>query len=129
MNPFRRLGQRVRGVRVVDLIAIAILIVLAPAVYLTKASAGATRADIDAAQQNIDDARAQIRLLKAEVTSEEQPERLAALSAQFLHLQPIAASHEIAAETLPDIAHAAPPAPAEAAAPATAPATPAAGAR
>ena len=112
MNPFAVLGRRVRGFRVIDLICIAILAVLAPAVYLTKASAGATRADIDTAQQQIVEEKAQIRLLRADVTSEEQPERLAMLSAQFLRLQPISASHEIAAETLSDVVHAAAPKPA-----------------
>jgi hypothetical protein len=127
MSVFRFLFGRVRGFRVLDIGALTILAVLAPAVYLTKAGAGGTRADIDHVEQQIVETRGQIRLLQAEVAAEEQPERLASLSAQFLKLQPIAANHEIAPETLGDIAEASAPKPAPLIV-AQAAATPAAGA-
>ena len=105
MSLIRFLGGRVRGVRVLDLIAIGILAVLAPSVYLAKAGAGGTRADIDKVQQQIVDEQAQIRLLTATVATEEQPAHLAALSAQVLHWQPISANHEVPIEALADVAH------------------------
>jgi len=112
MSFFRFVFGRVRGFRVLDIAALVVLAVLAPAVYLTKAGAGGTRADIDRVEQQIVETRGQIRLLQAEVAAEEQPERLAGLSAQYLKLAPIAANHEIAPETLGDIAQAAAPKPA-----------------
>jgi cell division protein FtsL len=105
MNPFAFLGHRVRGFRVIDLGAVAVLTVLIIVVYLTKAGAGATRADIDRVQQDIAEQQTAIRLLRAEVASEEQPERLSALSARYLRLQPIAVDHDIPSETLADVAH------------------------
>jgi cell division protein FtsL len=110
MSFFRFIFGRVRGFRVLDIAALAVLAVLAPAVYLTKAGAGDTRADIDRVEQQIGESHTQIRLLQAEVAAEEQPERLASLSAQF-KLQPIAANHEISIETLGDIAQQSAPAP------------------
>ena len=111
MRLFAFLGYRVRGFRAIDLAAIAVLTVLVLVVYLAKTGAGGTRADIDRVQQQITEEQSQIRLLKAEVASEEQPERLAALSAQFLHLQPIAAAHEIPSTALADVARASTPQP------------------
>jgi cell division protein FtsL len=109
MKVFAVFGHRVRGFRVIDLGAIAVLTVLVLVVYLAKAGAGGTRADIDAVRQQIVEEQSQIRLLRAEVASEEQPERLASLSAQYLNLQPIPATHDIPAEALADIVRAPPP--------------------
>jgi len=96
--------QRVRGFRVVEICGLAVLLVLVLAVYLSKAGAGGERADIDRVQQQIIDEQTRIRLLQAEVANLEQPERLAALSAQYLGLQPVPAKHEVDAEVLPDLA-------------------------
>lgn len=130
MKIFAFLDHRVRGVRVIDLGAIAVLMVLVLVVYTAKAGAGATRADIDGIEQQISDTQGQIRILRAEVANEEQPERLAALSEQILHLEPIPADHEIPAEALADVARAAEVQPAASSSkPAVvAPAAPAAGA-
>jgi hypothetical protein len=109
MNPLGFLDRRVRGVRIVDLAGGGLLCGLILVVYLAKTGAGGTAADIDHVQQQIDQERGQIRLLQAEVASEEQPKRMADLSDQVLHLQPIAPKHEIPTEALADIAHVAPP--------------------
>ncbi len=109
MRPFDFLDRRVRGVRIVDLAGGVLLCGLILVVYLAKTGAGGTAADIDHVQQQIDQEHSQIRLLQAEVASEEQPERMADLSDQVLHLQPIAPKHEIPSEALADIAHVAPP--------------------
>jgi len=84
-------------------------------VYMAKTGAGGTAADIDKVQVQIDEEHSQIRLLQAEVASEEQPQRLASLSGQLLNLQPVPPKHEIPSEALADVAHA--PAPTPVAAP------------
>jgi cell division protein FtsL len=96
--------RRVRGFRVVEVGALGVLLVLVLAVYLSKAGAGGERADIDHVQAQIDEEQTRIRLLRAEVASLEQPERLETLSSQYLNLQPIPAKHEVQADALPDLA-------------------------
>ena len=96
--------RRVRGFRIVELGAMAVLVVLVLVVYLAKDGAGDKRADIDRVQQDIVAEQDQIRLLKAEVAHQEQPERLEALAGQYLGLQPIAAKHEVEANELADVA-------------------------
>lgn len=129
MRPFALMDRRVRGFRVVEIGAVCILMVLILVVYLAKTHAGGEGADIDRVQTQIEDQQNRIRLLRAEVASLEQPERLEALSGRYLHLQPIPAAHEVAPESLAAIAH--PPSPADAKAgaaaqPTSAPTTPAA---
>ena len=108
----RRLGffdRRVRGFRIVELGAMAVLAALVVVVYLAKDGAGDKRADIDRVQQQIVAEQEQIRLLKAEVAHQEQPERLEALAGQYLGLQPVAAKHEVDAAELSDVARVATP--------------------
>jgi hypothetical protein len=96
--------QRVRGFRIVEIGGLGVLLVLVLAVYLSKAGAGGERADIDSVQVKILDEQTRIRLLQAEVANLEQPERLEALSSQYLGLQPVPAKHEVQADALPDLA-------------------------
>jgi cell division protein FtsL len=96
--------RRVRGFRIVELGGAGVLLVLVLAVYLAKTGAGGKRADIDKVQQQINAEQTQIRLLRAEVASLEQPERLEALSSQYLGLQPVPAKHEVPPEALGDLA-------------------------
>jgi len=112
MRLFGFLDRRVRGVRVIDLAGAVLLCGLVLVVYMAKTGAGGTATDIDKVQLQIDDEHGQIRLLQAEVASEEQPQRLATLSGQLLNLQPIPPKHEIPSEALADVAHAPPPKPA-----------------
>ena len=96
--------QRVRGFRIVEVGGLGVLLVLVLGVYLSKAGAGGERADIDHVQQQIYDEQTRIKLLQAEVASLEQPERLEALSGQYLGLQPVSAKHEVQPDALPDLA-------------------------
>jgi hypothetical protein len=113
MRPFAIImDRRLRGFRIVEIGAVCILMVLILVVYLAKTHAGGEGADIDRVQVQIEDEQDRIRLLRAEVANLEQPERLEALSGRYLHLQPIAAKHEVGPESLADIAH--PPSPADA---------------
>ena len=103
--------RRVRGFRIVELGAMAVLAALVVVVYLAKDGAGDKRADIDRVQEQIVAEQDQIRLLKAEVAHQEQPERLEALAGQYLGLQPVAAKHEVDAGALADLARVSAPAP------------------
>jgi len=118
MKLFGFLDSRVRGVRVIDLAGAVLLCGLVLVVYMAKTGAGGTATDIDKVQVQIDQEHGQIRLLQAEVASEEQPVRLASLSGQLLNLQPISPRHEIPSEALADVAHAPAPKPDAASAPA-----------
>jgi hypothetical protein len=83
-----------------------VLLALILLVYLAKTIAGSESARIDSVQQQIADERNRVSLLRAEVASLEQPERLEALSSRYLGLQPVDAKHEIDAQALAQIAHA-----------------------
>ena len=100
-------NRRIRGFRIVEIGAMAVLVALVLVVYLAKDGAGDKRADIDRVQEQIVAEQEQIRLLQAEVAHQEQPERLEALAGQYLGLQPVAAKHEVDAAKLAEVARAA----------------------
>jgi len=106
MSVFGVFEQRYRGFRVVEIGGIGVLLVLILVVYLAKTSAGGEGARIDRVQQQISDEQSKVALLRAEVASLEQPERLETLSNRYLGLQPVDAKHEIDAQTLASIVHA-----------------------
>jgi hypothetical protein len=91
-------NRRLRGFRVVHLVATAVLAGLVLSVYLTKASAGREAAAIATINREIAKESRRLRLLKAEIAHLEQPERLEDLSRRYLSLEPIPAQRE----TLPD---------------------------
>lgn len=124
MSLFSLLNRRILGFRVVEMAATLVLTATVLTVYMAKTGAGDKTDDIDRIQQQIQDERTQIHLLKVEVASEEQPERLAALAGQYLNMAPISPKHEIGAEALADIAQ---PAETKKPAPATGAAAPGAG--
>src|SRR5437763_1432123 len=98
------LNRRVRGFRLVDLIAVSILTVLILGVYLAKTIAGGERARIASVERQIGAERARIRLLQAEVSHLEQPARIERLSETYLGLAPVAFKREADAAALPDLA-------------------------
>lgn len=105
------LDHRFRGFRIIEIGGVGVLLALILLVYLAKTIAGGQSAQIDRVQQQIASEKARVTLLRAEVASLEQPERLEALSGRYLNLQPVDAKHEIDPQALSTIAHAdAPPA-------------------
>ena len=98
--------RRVRGFRVIEVIAMGLLWVTALAVYLGKTGAGGERADIAQVERDIGQEHRRLKVLRAEVAYLEQPERIERLSEQYLGLQPVAEKHETPPEALPDIARA-----------------------
>ncbi|WP_395673967.1 cell division protein [Phenylobacterium sp.] len=129
------LDRRVRGFRLIDLVALGLLVMLILGVYLAKTMAGRERAEIASIERNIAAEKARIRLLQAEVSHLERPARVERLSSAYLGLGPLSAKREASAEDLPAVArNPAPPvlpkpAPAAAVTPVAVPvATPASGA-
>ena len=96
--------RKVRGFRVVEIMAAACLAVLVLSVYLTKAAAGREAAAIASANQDITDEQRRVRVLQAELAHLEQPERLEYLSSRYLALAPVAARRETQPEGLSEVA-------------------------
>ena len=104
MNPLAIFTQRVRGVRVLDLMAGAVLLVLALGSYAFKTMAEAQGAGAADIQAQISQEERRIRLLKAEISHLEAPSRIETLATQYLQMAAPDAKHEITAADLPRIA-------------------------
>jgi hypothetical protein len=98
-------NRRVRGFRVMEIIAGAFLVALVLSVYLTKAAAGREAAAIASVDRDIAEQERQVRLLKASLAQLEQPERLESLSTRYLSLAPVAPKRETAPAALAEVAH------------------------
>ena len=98
------LTRRVRGFRLVDLIALGLLTALILGVYLAKTIAGRERTEIAKVERQIEMERSRIRLLQAEVSHLEQPARIERLSEAYLGLAPVTFKREISTEALPYVA-------------------------
>ena len=103
------LDRKVRGFRLVDLLALGLLVVLILGVYLAKTMAGRERAQIAQVERQISTEKARIRLLQAEVSHLEQPARIERLSTAYLGLKPVTVKREAKVDALPTIAAPAPP--------------------
>lgn len=97
-------ARRVRGFRLVEVVAFGCLAAVVLAVYLTKAAAGRESATITSTNHDIAEERARVRVLRAELAHLEQPERLERLSTEYLALAPVSAKHEAEPEALTEIA-------------------------
>lgn len=98
------LDRRVRGFRLVDLIALGLLIVLILGVYLAKTIAGRERTEIAQVERQIAAERTRVRLLQAEVAHLEQPSRIERLSTAYLGLEAVKIDRETDADGLGEIA-------------------------
>ncbi len=98
------LNHRVRGFRLVDLIALGLLTVLILGVYLAKTIAGGERAKIATVERQIVAEKARIRLLQAEVSHLEQPARIERLSEGYLGLGPVSEKRIANFSDLPQLA-------------------------
>ena len=97
-------NRRLRGFRVIEVVACGCLAVLVLSVYLTKAAAGREGSAISGINQDIAEEQKRVRLLKAELAHLEQPERLERLSTQYLALAPVPAKRETVPDGLTEIA-------------------------
>ncbi|OYX04311.1 MAG: hypothetical protein B7Z12_06995 [Caulobacter vibrioides] len=105
MNVLRTLfNRRLRGFRVIEVVACGCLAVLVLSVYMTKASAGREASAIAGINQDIATEQKRLRLLKAELAHLEQPQRLERLSTQYLALAPVPARRETVPDGLTEVA-------------------------
>lgn len=98
------LDRRIRGFRLVDLVALGLLTVLILGVYLAKTIAGGERAKIAVVERQIAAEKVRIRLLQAEVSHLEQPARIARLSETYLGMAPVPFKREADPDALPELA-------------------------
>ncbi|MFC3079565.1 cell division protein [Phenylobacterium terrae] len=112
------LDRKVRGFKLVDVVALGLLAALVLGVYLAKTIAGRERAEIARIERQIAAERGRIRLLEAEVSHLEQPARIGQLSQAYLGMVPATAKNEATTEQLDEIAEKAAKAKPKAAAPA-----------
>jgi cell division protein FtsL len=98
------LDRKVRGFRLVDLCAAALLVALILGVYLAKTIAGRERAEIASMDRQIGEEKQRIRLLQAEVAHLEEPARLERLSEAYLGMAPVSIKRDVNADGLADIA-------------------------
>jgi len=100
------LDRKVRGFRLVDLVALGVLTSLILSVYLAKTMAGRERAQIASVDRQIAEEKARIRLLQAEVAHLEQPARIEHLSEAYLGMEPAPIRHEVSVDALTEVARA-----------------------
>lgn len=97
-------NRRLRGFRVIEIVACGCLAVLVLSVYLTKAAAGREGSAIATINQEIAVERKRVRLLRAELAHLEQPQRLEQLSTRYLSLGPVSAKRETGPDGLTEVA-------------------------
>ena len=95
---------RWRGFRVLEILALTLLLGLVVAVYLSKTGAGNERSLIAQTETEIAAERERIRALQAEVAHLEAPERLERLAVQHLAMAPTPADRETTIDQLPQVA-------------------------
>lgn len=100
----RMVDKRLRGVRLIELAALACLGALILWVYLAKAAGADERARIQRVERDIAHEQARIRLLAAEAARLERPERLERLSVAYLRMTPSDPAREADAAALPALA-------------------------
>lgn len=98
------LDRKVRGFRLIDLVALGLLTALILGVYLAKTMAGHERAEIARVERQIEAEKARIRLLQAEVSHLEQPARIEQLSSTYLGMKPVKIDRETTTEGLINVA-------------------------
>jgi hypothetical protein len=103
------LSRRIRGFRLIDLVAVGLLAAIILGVYLAKTVAGRERAEIARVERQIKLEKGRIRLLEAEVAHLEQPGRMERLSTAYLGLEPVTEKREASADQLIEIARTGPP--------------------
>ncbi|MDB5481722.1 MAG: hypothetical protein JWO83_2775 [Caulobacteraceae bacterium] len=108
------LTARIRGFRIVNLLALTVLLFIALGSYALKTLAGTQDAGGVGVEDQIVQEQKRIRMLQAEISALGGPQRVADLSRQYLTLGPADAKHDITEDALPALVaqlRAPPPAP------------------
>ncbi len=99
-------NRRFRGFRVIDLLALTLVLVLALGSYVFTTLAGAQSADTAGVQGQIVQEQRRIRLLRADIAHLEDPGRIERLSTRYLGLAAVDPKHETTPAALAQIAQA-----------------------
>jgi hypothetical protein len=99
-------NSRLRGFRVIELLALVVVGVLALGSYVFTTFAGAQAARIAGVESQISEEDKRIHLLKAEIAHLEDPSRIERLSTQYLGFQAVDPKHDITLAALPQVASA-----------------------
>lgn len=104
MKGFLRIfDQRVRGVRLFELIGLVLVFVMIFWVCLSKAREGDDIRHMNELDQQIADEQAAVDTLKIKVSQLERPARLEALATQYLGMKPVDPAHEADVDSLSQI--------------------------
>ena len=98
----RLMNWKVRGVRWIEIIGVALVAVMVMSVYVAKAGAARESARIAQLERDIRENAQRVRLLKAEAARLEQPARLEALSRE-IGLGPVDVKRQADADDLPEL--------------------------
>jgi hypothetical protein len=98
--------RRFRGFRIIDLLALIVVLVLALGSYVFTTMAGAQSADTAGVQSQIVQEERRIRLLKADIAHLEDPGRIERLSTQYLGMAAVDPKHETTPQGLAQVAKA-----------------------
>ncbi len=106
MNAFIRLfEQRVRGVRLIELVGISLALIMIFWVCLSKAREGEDIKRMNDLDGQISDQQQQVTDLKVKVAELERPARLEQLAQTYLNMKPVAPTHETKLDDLAEISH------------------------
>lgn len=106
MNAFIRLfEQRVRGVRLIELVGISLALAMIFWVCLSKAREGEDIKRMNDLDAQIADQQQQVTDLKVKVAELERPARLEQLAQTYLNMKPVAPTHETKLDDLAEISH------------------------
>ncbi|EGF92817.1 hypothetical protein ABI_12550 [Asticcacaulis biprosthecium C19] len=107
MNAVLRLfEQRVRGIRLIELVGIVLALGMIFWVCLSKAREGEDIRRMNELDAQIAAEQGAVQTLKIKVAQLEKPSRLEALAKQYLGMQPISAAHEADIDSLSEISRA-----------------------
>lgn len=104
MSVSRMFDRRLRGFRVVNVVAAVVLAVLMVGLYLAKTRAARDSAAITRIERQMAGEKNRIRMLQAEAARLEKPERIERLATQYLAMAPATAAREAAPEALAQLA-------------------------
>ena len=97
--------QRVRGVRLIDLIGLGLALAMIFWVCLSKAREGEDIKRMSQLDQQIAEETTTVDALKIRVAQLERPSRLEALAKSYLNMKPVEAAHEAQIDSLSEISH------------------------
>jgi cell division protein FtsL len=97
-------SRRYRGFRVVDIAALAVLLVLALMSYALKTLAQGQGGETAGVESQIATEDKRIRLLRAEIAHQEEPDRIERLATQYLGMAAVDPKQETTPEALPQVA-------------------------